>query len=133
MIPRSAALSSQTHTIGNVRFTALPSPSITALDKFLTDLSTQALRGRMLSYTGTGVDGQVIDLGFPADFLYIHAGTVGSLNGVLAMRQSPDVTFIPGSGQVAGAVKEWTASGVIVGTNANVNTAGQVYHLLAIG
>lgn len=109
-------------------------PKTIQLELMLVRLFSSAAQFKTGTYTGSGVAGRSLTLGFKAVFIYIQKTATGGSNvGAFALRDAPDATFIPGSGTVAGAVTAWGSEDITLGANANVNGANLTYAYFAIG
>ena len=87
---------------------------------------------RTSTYTGNGRE-KTLDIGIKVLFIYIQRATDGNYNGVFSMRELGKYAYIPGTGIVTNAVTEYTHTGLILGSNANVNAEGVTYGYFAIG
>ena len=110
--------------------------AVVQTERFLGEVSRSAMRFRGDTYTGNGIAGTVLALGMTAEAIFIHPASIGGgapTSAVLAMRHAPDVSYVFGTGQTAGVVQEWTDTGIVLGSHAAANQAGQLYGYFALG
>ena len=118
----------------------LTEDQIIALETFLSNVGRQAGRISSGSYTGDGVSGKQITVGFAPAFLVIskqaNLGTEAfplSGNMVLSLQGNTGVSYLPGIGFVNDAVLSYSNTGFTIGVNASVNALNVPFIYFAIG
>lgn len=106
---------------------------VSQLEQLMVTLFSSSLRSRSGTFTGNGIDGTAVTMGFKPLFVYAQRTAAGAGNSVFAIREAGGVSFIPGSGFVSDAIKSFTPDGVTVGTNSNINSSGIQYAYIAVG
>lgn len=110
------------------------------LERFLGDVSRNALKSISGSYTGDGSSSKSVLVGFKPIILIISENiSVASAafpvtkDMVFSLGNNDGVSYIPGTGFVKDAITGYSNGSISLGVNANVNTAGTNYLFLAIG
>lgn len=109
----------------------LDNSKIVQIERLFSTLFNSALQSRSGSYTGDGTASKAIALNIKALFVIILRKTSGSYNAAIAIREANGYTYVGGS-IIADGIS-FTADGISLGANSNVNQAGVNYAYFAIG
>lgn len=110
------------------------------IDALFSKICREGARIGTGSYTGDGVSGTAVAIGFSPSFIAIseshNLGTASfpvSGNMAFAFSLNAGVSYIPGTGFVNNAVTGFSDTGITLGTNVAVNEAGTSYIYMAVG
>jgi len=112
------------------------------IEKFLNDVSKDALKSKSGSYVGDGTTTKTISIGFNPSLLIISENIdlakaifPVSSSFVFSLSSNSGVSYIPGVGFVNDAITGYDNSNgnISLGLNSSVNSAGKNYLFLAIG
>lgn len=113
---------------------------VIALELMLGNLHKEAIRYRVSTYIGDGVNNRSITIGFAPILIYIQRWLDKnkdtfpfSGNACFAFKDNDGVAYIPGTGFVKNAILSYNNNGVVLGTNVAVNEATKKFLYFALG
>jgi hypothetical protein len=85
------------------------------------------------SYRGDGIDGHIIECGFSPDLVIIRPATTQHSVFRTSAHVGDNTSYLATNvANLANAIQSFSSKGFTVGTHATVNSAGIIYHFIAI-